>query len=468
MPGETPAAAGTVLQLDDILLSVDSHFPLIFAAEMERALAAGQRLATEGAFDFNLKSRGAFNSGTFDNQRFDLLGEQALLFQGISVFGGYRLGYGSYPVYYGQMKTAEGGEFRAGVQVPLLKDADIDRRRANLRQAWISQNLAEPTIQRARIDAHRAGAKAFWNWAAAGQNVYVAQRLLKIASDRQTGLEAQFKKGQIPEFVVIDNRRLIAEREGAEIASERRLQQAALELSLFLRNGNGDPVVPTSSMLPPDFADREPTGPATSLVSQSVAEAWSNRPELERFRLLRERTAVELQLARNQALPSLNAVLSAGQDVGAGKKGEGIFALDRSNADASLFLEVPLQRRDARGKQQMAEAAMAQFLAQERFVRDQISVEVQDAISNLDKTHQRLAKAREEKQVAQRVADLERDRFSKGQGTLLEVNLRELAAAAAQAKVIDTLAEFYRAQADLEAAIGVRAKTVNNSRPNKN
>lgn len=101
-------------------------------------------------------------------------------------------------------------------------------------------------------------------------------------------------------------------------------------------------------------------------------------------------------------------------------------------------------------------------------MRDQISVEVQDAISNLDKTHQRLAKAREEKQVAQRVADLERDRFSKGQGTLLEVNLRELAAAAAQAKVIDTLAEFYRAQADLEAAIGVRAKTVNNSRPNKN
>lgn len=456
----------TALQIDTVLLSVDAHFPLIFAAEMERALAAGQRLSAEGAFDFNLKSRGTFNGGTFDNQRFDLLGEQATLFQGISVFGGYRLGYGDYPVYYGQMKTADGGEFRAGVQVPLLKDAAIDRRRANLRQAWITRNLAEPTVQRARIDAHRAAAKAFWNWAAAGQNVQVAKRLLKIASDRQAGLEAQFKKGQISEFVVIDNRRLIAEREGAEIATERRLQQAALELSLFLRDGKGDPVTPHVSMLPRDFAELQPTAPATNLVSQSVSLAWSNRPELERFRLLRERTAVELQLARNQALPSLNAVLSAGQDVGAGKKGDGIFALDRTNADASIFLEVPLQRRDARGKQQTADAAMAQFLAQERYVRDQIGVEVQDAISNLDKTHQRLAKAREEQQVAQRVADLERDRFSKGQGTLLEVNLRELAAAAAQAKVIDTLAEFYRAQADLEAAIGVRGKNFNT--PQKN
>lgn len=452
-----PLVSGGALQLEDVFVSVQSHFPLIFAAEMERSIAAGQRLSAEGAFDFNLKSRGAFNGGTFDNQRFDLFGEQATLFQGISVFGGYRLGYGDYPVYYGDRKTADGGEFRAGVQIPLLKDAAIDRRRANLRQGWITQNLAEPTVQRARIDAYRGAAKAYWNWTAAGQNVLVAQRLLKIASDRQNGLEAQFKKGQIPEFVVIDNRRLIAEREGAEIASERRLQQAALELSLFWRDGKGDPIVPQASHLPGDFANRQPATPAGTSLAQFVASAWAKRPELERFRLLRERTAIELQLANNQALPSLNAVISGGQDVGAGKKGEGIFALDRSNADASVFLEVPLQRRDARGKQQVADAALSQLLAQERLVRDQISVEVQDAVSNLEKTHLRLGKAREEQQIAQRVAELERDRFSKGQGTLLEVNLRELAAAAAQAKVIDTLAEFFRAQADLEAAIGLPA-----------
>lgn len=448
------------LQLDELLASVHSHFPLILAAELERPMAAGQRLSAEGAFDLNLRSRGTFNDGTFDNQRFDLFAEQATLFQGISVFGGYRLGYGDYPVYYGDRKTADGGEFRAGVQVPLLKDAAIDRRRVNLRQAAIAQNLAEPTVQRARLDAFRAGAKAYWSWVAAGQNVGVAQALLKIASDRQKGLETQAKAGQIARFVVIDNQRLIAEREGAVIASERRLQQTALELSLFWRDERGDPIVPQASHLPSDFAKRQPTALGPNLVGQAVASAWSNRPELGRFQLMRERVALELQLARNQALPTLNAVVSAGQDVGAGKKGDGIFALDRTNADASLVLEVPLQRRDARGKQQMADATLAQLLVQERFVRDQISAEVQDAISNLEKTHQRLGKAREEQQIAQQVADLERDRFSKGQGTLLEVNLRELAAAAAQAKVIDTLAEFFRAQADFEAAIGLRTDRV--------
>lgn len=446
------------LQLDDVLASVHNHFPLIFAAEMERNLAAGQRLSADGAFDLNLKSRAAINEGTFDNQRFDLVAEQPTLFQGISGFGGYRLGYGDYPVYYGDRKTADGGEFRAGVQIPLLKDAAIDRRRANLRQASIAQNLAEPAVQRARIDAFRASAKAYWNWVAAGQTVGVAQTLLKIARDRQTGLEAQFKKGQISEFVVIDNQRLIVEREGAVISAERRSQQTALELSLFWRDGRGDPMVPQAGQLPRDFGNHQPTAPAPGQLSQSVAAAWANRPELRRFQLLRDRAALELQLARNQALPTLNAVVSAGQDVGAGKKGEGIFALDRTNADASLVLEVPLQRRDARGKQQIADATLAQLLAQERFARDQISAEVQDTISNLEKTHQRLGKARQEQLIAQRVADLERDRFSKGQGTLLEVNLRELAAASAQAKVIDTLAELYRAQADFEAAIGLRTE----------
>ena len=84
-------------------------------------------------------------------------------------------------------------------------------------------------------------------------------------------------------------------------------------------------------------------------------------------------------------------------------------------------------------------------------------MEVQDAVSALDRTYQRLARAREEQRVAARVADLERDRFSRGQSNLLEVNLRELAAAGAQAKVIDTLAEYHRALAEHRAALGLDA-----------
>ena len=95
-----------------------------------------------------------------------------------------------------------------------------------------------------------------------------------------------------------------------------------------------------------------------------------------------------------------------------------------------------------------------QVLAQERYARDVIVAEVQDVVSNLDRTYQRLLKAREEVAVADQVAMLERKRFDLGTSTFLEVNLRELFAAGARAKVVDTLAEYQRALADLRAATG--------------
>jgi len=454
VPATQPSAT---LELDDVLASVDEHFPLLLAIVQEVEIASGQRLAAEGGFDLNLRGRGSSQGGSFSNSRLDVLAEQATPYNGMSLFSGYRFGQGDFPVYYGDRLTADGGEFRTGIVLPMLRDHAIDRRRANLRQAQVAEDLANPAVQRARIDYFRAGAQVYWRWVSAGELYRVADGVLRIARDRQRGLEEQFQRGQIAEFVVIDNRRLIAEREGMLIAAERRFQQAAIELSLYWRGVSGKPQVPTANQLPSGFAERQPHPPNANKIHEVVAEAQGTRPELLRFALLKERAAIDLQLACNQRLPTLNAAVAASQDVGEGKSSTGIFALERSAVEGSLLLEVPLQRREATGRVRVAQATLRQLLAQERFARDQIGVEVQDSISNLDRTFHRLGRAREEKQIAQRVAELERERFEKGQGTLLEVNLRELTSAGAQAKVIEALGDFFRAEADLRAALGLDA-----------
>jgi outer membrane protein TolC len=445
----------SVLSLEQVLASVSRHFPLLLAVEQERAITAGNRLAAEGAFDLNLRTRGVTQGGTFPNERFDLLLDQPTALNGISVFSGYRFGFGDFPVYYGDRQTADGGEFRAGMTLPLLRDGPIDRRRAALRQARITEALADPAIRRARIDYARAAARAYWNWVAAGEQCRIASALLAIAQNRQSGFEEQNQRGQIAEFIVIDNRRVIAEREGGLIAAERRFQQTALDLSLFLRDEAGEPVIPQASALPAEFARDVPAEPCDEPIAADVETAFRQRPELQRMQLLKERVATDLRLFENQTYPYLGAGVTASQDVGPGKQSTGILALDRSNIEASLLLDVPLQRRDALGKAQAARAALAQVSAQERFARDQIRAEVQDAISNLARSFERLQRARQEQSIAERVADLERERFRAGQSNLLEVNIRELSAAGARAKVVDVLADFYRAQADYRAALGV-------------
>lgn len=445
------------LTLAEVLESAGRSFPLLLAIQQERAIAAGQRLSAEGAFDLGVQFRGSLQDGTFEGNRLDLGLSQPTTFYGTTLLGGYRLGRGDFPVYYGDRLTAEGGELRGAVQVPLLRDGPIDRRRATLRQAQIAQSLAEPAVQRARIDVLRSAARAYWNWAAAGEQYQVAAALLQLARDRQAGFEEQFRLGQVAEFVVVDNRRLIYEREGALLAAERRWQQAAFELSLYLRDEEGNPVIPPATRLPGTLLREPPMPPRTEQLAEDVQTAFRTRPELVRFQLLKERAAVDLRLAENQTLPGLNFQLAGAQDAGAGKQATGIFAPDRSVLEGSLLFDVPLQRRDAQGRIRSAQATLAQLLAQERYAQDQIRVEVQDAVSALDRTYQRWLRARDEQRVAEQVAQLERERFRLGQSTLLEVNLRELAAAGAQAKVIDAAADYARAMADHRAALGLDA-----------
>jgi outer membrane protein TolC len=443
------------LGLDVVLASVEQHYPLLLAVAQERAIASGQRLSAEGVFDANFRFRESFQDGTFDSHRLDMVLEQPTPFSGLALFGGYRFGFGNFPVYYGDRKTNSGGEFRGGLVLPLLRDSAIDRRRASLRQAQIQENLADPTIQRARLDFLRAATRAYWSWVAAGEQYRVAEGLLKVARERQAGFEEQARKGQISDFVALDNSRLIIEREGSLIAAERRWQQAALELSLFWRDRNGEPITPKGQQLPSGFLHAAVPPPPDGDANGPIAEAYVRRPELLRFQLQKERIAVELRLAENQLLPAVNFSVAGAQDVGKGKPGTGANAPDEQVFEAAVTMDLPLQRRDARGKVLTAQAQLGQLLAQERYLRDLIAVEVRDAVSNLVQTYQRLDRAREEQRVAERVADQERDRFRAGAATLLEVNLRELTAAAAQAKVIDALADYFRAWADFQIAVGL-------------
>lgn len=463
VPGKQPALGENgPLQLGEVLRSVEASFPLLYAIQQERDIAAGQRLAAEGAFDPTLRSRTVEQGGVFASTRVDNFVEQATPFAGISAFAGHRVGVGNFPVYYGDRKTAEGGEFRAGVTVPLLQNRATDPRRARLRAAQIAEQLADPTIRLARIGYYRDSAAAYWLWQAAGGQYRVAQYLLQLAEDRQKLLDAQLKLGATTEDIVTLNRRLVAERQETLLATERALQEAGFRLSLFLRDGAGEPLVPKAEWLLPaliELAAPPPSATADALTAD-VERALAQRPELVRFQLEKERRAVELQLATNQLLPQLNVYAAGTQDVGISKKsftGTGIFRTDRQTGELGAFLEAPLPFRNARGLTATARAQLAQLLAQEKFQRDRIAVEVRDASSALAQTYQRLDRAREELKQANRVLEQTAIRVLGGASQLVELNIQETAAAAARAKVVALVGAYFAAVANYQAALGAEA-----------
>jgi outer membrane protein, heavy metal efflux system len=340
----------------------------------------------------------------------------------------------------------------------LMAGRAIDKRRATLQQAAISRNLADPVIAAQRLDFVRAASREYWTWVATGRRYQVAASVLKIAEDRDTQLAELVERGALAELERTDNQRVIVERQLRLIAAERAWQQASIALSLYLRGPDGEPQMPPATRLPKDVAEPQPF--ERTNLANDIELALVQRPELRRLQLQRERTGVDLHLARNQMLPSINLGLEGYQDVGFGSSFSKTplvtgTQLDRTTYIASLQLDLPLERRDARGRAMTAQSAMVQLSFQEQFQRDRIAAELRDAASALERSYELLKKARENVAVARKVESGERERFTKGQGTIVILNLRELVAVEASFAEVDALAEYYRSLADYQAAIGI-------------
>ncbi len=446
-----PALRSETLTLDQVLQSVRGTYPLLAVAAQERNRAAGEQLAATGKFDLlAIGSAISQPQGNYENYRYDALLRQPTWYGG-DVYAGYRLGDGIFEPWYLERETEEGGEFRAGFITPLAQRRAIDRRRAGLFKANWERLAVEPAIQLELIAYLRAAGYAYWEWLAAGQAYRIAETLLKTALDRAAALEQQVAEGDIERIVLVDNQRLVLSRQAKLIEADQKLQTSAIKLSLFLRTPQGQPVVPPREALPESFPAPEPVDPGR--LHSDLNEALARRPEVRQLNLLRRQLEVDLALAQNQCLPTIDAAMNASQDLGGATnskddKGELIL-------EAGLIGEVPLQRREAAGASRALQAKIAQNMAKLRFARDKISAEVAAAYAAVLATYEQYQRASEAVHLNREMEAFERQKLDVGESNLLLLNLREQATADAALTEIYALLAFYQAIADLRAAIAL-------------
>ena len=148
----TATVQPSMLTLGAVLASVNKNFPPLRAALLERPLAEAELLNQEGRFDLSLRSRlDTRNFGFFQNERFEIALEQPTTVWGSTLYSGYGISRGKYPDYDGKALTNEAGQYRAGVRVPLMRDREIDGRRADLNKSRIGLRLADLSIDQQRL-----------------------------------------------------------------------------------------------------------------------------------------------------------------------------------------------------------------------------------------------------------------------------------------------------------------------------
>lgn len=443
---QAPAAA---LALSDVIQAVYESYPLLEAALREREIAAGKELAAWGEFDTGLKASSQADAlGYYKRYRTALKLDQPLQGGG-SLYGGYKLGRGSFSSAWYDQQTNRGGEFSLGIAVPLLKDRLIDKRRSGVSQAALARQAVEPAVQAQLLEFVREGSQAYWYWVATGQALQANQRLLQLAQDRVQQIEQRVDSGDLERIARIDNQRLIALRQTKVIEAERKLQMAAIKLSLFLRTPDGQPLLPDAELLPERFPAAAP--PELERMQRDIQTALGSRPELVELDLLLRKENVELAQAENLLRPKFDALLEASQDVGDAvfeKDSKGPFQLE-----AGVYGEVPLQRREARGKIAAARGKLAQLRAKREFVADKIAAEVQDALSALEAAYAKIEQASTNLDLGRQALALGREAFDAGDIDLIVLNIYEQAVADAGLAWIEAQAEYFAAAADYQAAL---------------
>ncbi|MFO0957195.1 MAG: TolC family protein [Isosphaeraceae bacterium] len=352
------------------------------------------------------------------------------------------------------MNTLSGGGFINGIELPLLKNRSIDPKRAKLYQAEIERRKVEPTILKQRISLYKDAAKVYWGWVAAGQQLFLYDSLVKAVEFRQKGLEELVQRQALRAVDLVDFERILLSRQMQQIGARRRFQQAAIELSLYARDDLGMPAMPPEDRLPYEFPPA--VAPDPDKLPEDFEVALRLRPEIQSIRLQARKAQVELGLAENQLLPSLNLYIYTEQDVGNQPISLGPdkrpFIME-----SSLLFDVPLQRRYAKGRIIAANAEIRQINMQAQYACDRVKADVLDARAVLQAAHDQLARTRDYLGRSRDLLKAEVVAVREGVGTVLTYNLREQAVYDALVSEVEAEYKFHAAAAEYRAALGLDA-----------
>ncbi len=441
------------LRLEDVLATTLEHHPALKGERQERSAADADLLSAQGAFDPSIKGEVlSYMTGGYTGNYGSTYVEQPLEFYGSKVVAGYRLGGGMFPTYDNYYATNSGGEFGAGVEVPLLRDGPIDRRRANIGKSVAGQDLADSLVEQRQIELTRAAALTYWDWTASKNKVSVYRKLLEVAEERDRQIAERVKRGDLPDFDRVDNQRALLQRRSQLLAAERAVKNAEFNLSLFYRDSKGQPQSVERALEPRKIP--LPLYAQDSTSEGAVVQALKARPEFKNLQAQTKQNELELRLAKNQILPRLDARVFSANDLGTGDARR-----EEPEVKGGLRIEIPLATRTQRGRIDFYEAKQKKIEFSEQFLSERIRTDIQDARNALDIARGRVEVTTKEVVAARELARGELKRFELGDSNLIFVNLREQSAADAEVREIEALQDYQKAHVMYEATVGRIHKT---------
>jgi outer membrane protein TolC len=332
--------------------------------------------------------------------------------------------------------------------IPLLKGLMVNQENAELQRSQLADPRAEIQIAQTRQELFLGAANQYWDWVAAVRLADVQKRALKVADDRYKQVEGRAKAGAVAPLDAVEANQEVQRRREILIAATRLIEQEQFKLSMFLWE-NETPTKPPVERAP-DFP-KQTDLPSMDLVKADKVSARVIRPEVKEIDIEAKINNIDLELAKNNLLPSLDAVAEPPRTPQSYVLGLGYrFGLE---------FRLPFLQRRAKGEVLEAQGKADRFVLLQKFREQQVIVDVDNALSAIERAKERIDASLKALQMAKTLEEGERFRFSLGATSVLFVNLRERNAVDAENQWIRAQADYQKALAFYQWAIGSWGKS---------
>jgi outer membrane protein TolC len=348
-----------------------------------------------------------------------------------------------------------------------------------LKNAWFFPNTAPLVIARRNLEQSRASFAAqvsnsilqavsqYWAVVEAEGNLDVAKRSLDAAEASYKRDKRALELGALPPLDIYRSESQVASRRVQVIQGEYALKQAEDALRMTI-GADQDPYFEAL-----DLELTEPAEPTDELRTIDAATALQTalikRPEVEAARQALAIDDTRIRLAHNHLLPELDLTgIYASNGVGGTEfisTNQGITKVTNSSLNqllgfgyptygGQLSLTLPIKNRGARAEMGNALVSRRSDLYGERQVREQVMLDVNNAVHQLEQAKLSIVAGKEALDLAKKNTAAEQRKYELGSGTIFLVLEAQTEEATAEQTLLQAQVGYQMAVAAVDHATG--------------
>jgi len=347
--------------------------------------------------------------------------------------------------------TFYSSSFGARLTQPLLRDFGVDTTRRGINIAKNNLGISQQAFRTVLLETINSVEDAYYTVVYDRLNLEVMRQSLDLAKEQERITQIRIDVGADAPLDILEPQVSITEREQDVLLAEAALLQSQDTLrrliNLPIEEWDRE-IVPTASL---DYAE-----PSID-TNAAIDAALKQRPELIQARLTQANQQINQNFARNQVLPTLD--LSAGYrysglDENYSDAISQITGFDFPAWDVQLQFGLPILNTQARANARSAPLELERAYTSEAQTRQQIIVEVRQAIRDIDTSYKGIVVTKARRDVAEKNLDAERKRFDNGMSTNFDVLRIQNSVASARSAEIRALTSYKRSVTRYHRALG--------------